>query len=165
MLLRRYSGGTHAKPQREMRGARIYFEMCSDLVSDELPVVHLARRRCARGARGSLRFPFPAPTVLTDHKWPPDRWPIIDRLPSHPIPPGIFFVSLVPVMSSSNITVLTRSHAVTAKKRKAKRDEMREIVFDDEARRCVIQSCPSSCLYGADAQLRTPRWINFLGNF
>ena len=41
-------------------------------------------------------------------------------------------------MRSSNVTVLTQSHAVAAKKRKAKRGEVQEVVFDDEARQCVI---------------------------
>ena len=50
---------------------------------------------------------------------------------------------LTSTMNSSNITLLTQSHAVAAKKRKAKRDEIQEVVFDDEARRCVIQSCSS----------------------
>jgi len=43
-------------------------------------------------------------------------------------------VLLAPVMSSSNTAVLARSHAVAAKKRKVKRGEIQEIVFDDEAR-------------------------------
>ncbi|KAF9650898.1 hypothetical protein BDM02DRAFT_3092304 [Thelephora ganbajun] len=38
-------------------------------------------------------------------------------------------------MNSSNITVLTQSHAVLAKKRKARKDKIQEIIFDDEARR------------------------------
>jgi len=50
----------------------------------------------------------------------------------------VFFVPFTLTMDSSNITVLTQSHAVAAKKRKAKKDEIQEVIFDDEARRCVI---------------------------
>ena len=58
-------------------------------------------------------------------------------------------------MSSSNIKVLTQSHAVAAKKRKAKRDEIQKITFDDEARRCVIQS-HSSLLRGRGSTWNAP---------
>jgi len=58
---------------------------------------------------------------------------------------NVFFCHLFPTMSSSTIAVLTRSHGVAVKKRKAKRNELQEVVFDDEARRCVIQRF-SSCV-------------------
>jgi ribosomal RNA-processing protein 17 len=70
-----------------------------------------------------------------------------------------------PTMSSSNITVLTQSHAAAAKKRKAKRDEVKEIVFDDEARRCVIRVYFLSCLWGAEAQADIHILREFLTGF
>ena len=86
-------------------------------------------------------------------------------LPSPPIPPGPFSMSLAPTMSSSNITVLTQSHAVAAKKRKAKRDEIQDITFNDEARQCVFQHCSFTCLCGTKAQLETLRCVKLLVNF
>ncbi|CCM05020.1 uncharacterized protein FIBRA_07219 [Fibroporia radiculosa] len=38
-------------------------------------------------------------------------------------------------MSTSNLTVLTSSHKIIAAKKRAKREQIKEIVFDDEARR------------------------------
>ena len=43
-------------------------------------------------------------------------------------------------MATSNITVLTKSHHIVAAKKKAKREQIKEIVFDDDARRCVSAS-------------------------
>lgn len=38
-------------------------------------------------------------------------------------------------MAPSNVSVLTQSATVYAKKKRAKKDEIKEVVFDDEARR------------------------------
>ena len=43
-------------------------------------------------------------------------------------------------MASSNITVLTKSHSIVAAKKKAKKEQIKEIVFDDAARRQVVRS-------------------------
>lgn len=66
-------------------------------------------------------------------------FPIIDHAGTFIARESPSVACLVITMNSSNITVLTQSHAVAAKKRKARRDEMQEVVFDDEARRCVIR--------------------------
>jgi hypothetical protein len=41
-------------------------------------------------------------------------------------------------MAPSNLAVLTRSHNAIAAKKRAKRDQIKEIIFDDEARRCRL---------------------------
>lgn len=38
-------------------------------------------------------------------------------------------------LMSNNITLLTQSHRVIAAKKKAKHNQIKEIIFDDEARR------------------------------
>ena len=38
-------------------------------------------------------------------------------------------------MASSNLAVLTKSHNIIAAKKKAKKEQLKEIVFDDAARR------------------------------
>jgi hypothetical protein len=41
---------------------------------------------------------------------------------------------------STNLSVLTKSHKVIAAKRRQKREQIKEIVFDEDARRCVLLS-------------------------
>ena len=43
-------------------------------------------------------------------------------------------------MASSNIAVFTKSHSIVAAKKKAKKEQLKEIVFDDAARRQVARS-------------------------
>lgn len=38
----------------------------------------------------------------------------------------------------SNLAVLTQSHNAAAAKKKEKREQIKEILFDDDARRCVL---------------------------
>lgn len=40
-------------------------------------------------------------------------------------------------MESSNIASLTKSHRAIAGKKRARREQIKEIVFDDDARRCL----------------------------
>ena len=68
-------------------------------------------------------------------------------------------------MNSSNITVLTQSHAVATKKRKAKRDEIQEVIFDDEARRCVIQNYSLLCQCRTEIKFEAFLCMDFVGNF
>lgn len=42
-------------------------------------------------------------------------------------------------MGSSNLAVLTKSHKIVAAKRRAKKEQIKEIVFDDAARRYVLR--------------------------
>lgn len=42
-------------------------------------------------------------------------------------------------MASSNLAVLTSSHKIIAAKRRAKKEQIKEIVFDDTARRYVLR--------------------------
>lgn len=44
-------------------------------------------------------------------------------------------------MASSNLSVLTKSHKIVAAKRRAKKEQIKEIVFDDTARRYVLSLC------------------------
>ena len=46
------------------------------------------------------------------------------------------FIDYTP-MASSNLSVLTKSHNIVAAKKKAKREQIKEVVFDDVARRYV----------------------------
>jgi len=108
--------------------------VCSDPIRDKPPtlyLVHPGGKPILTPATRSAGTRF----LFTSHCDQEPSRPIIDHLPSPPIPLNRFFVSLAPAMSSSNTTVLARSHAIAAKKRKAKRGEIQEIVFDDEARR------------------------------
>lgn len=66
-------------------------------------------------------------------------------------------------MDPSNITVLTKSRVVAARKRKAKRDEIPEIVFDDEARRCVTPS--QFLIVSTEGQLKIPPPTKIVENF
>lgn len=43
-------------------------------------------------------------------------------------------------MPRSNLAVLTQSHKAIAAKKRAKREQIKEIVFDDDARRWALQS-------------------------
>jgi hypothetical protein len=49
----------------------------------------------------------------------------------------------------SNLSVLTQSHKVIASKKRAKQEQIKEIVFDDDARRCVCYFFPSLFALGA----------------
>ena len=40
-------------------------------------------------------------------------------------------------MTPSNLAVLTRSHKIIASKKRAKKEQVKEVVFDEDARRCV----------------------------
>ena len=40
----------------------------------------------------------------------------------------------------SNIAVLTRAHSVVAAKKRAKREQVKEVLFDDDARRRLLCS-------------------------
>jgi len=37
----------------------------------------------------------------------------------------------------NNVALLTQSHRAIASKKRAKKDQVKEVVFDEEARRCV----------------------------
>ena len=59
-----------------------------------------------------------------------------------PSVPSIFFAyfrcpSAVSNMAS-NLAVLTQSHTAVAAKKRAKREQIKEILFDDNARRCAV---------------------------
>ena len=43
-------------------------------------------------------------------------------------------------MATSNLSALTKSHRIVAAKKKAKREQIKEIVFDDDARRYAFAS-------------------------
>lgn len=43
-------------------------------------------------------------------------------------------------LSMSNIAVLTRAHSVVAAKKRAKREQIKEVLFDDDARRHLFRS-------------------------
>lgn len=38
----------------------------------------------------------------------------------------------------SNLAVLTKSHNIIASKKRQKKEQIKEILFDDDARRCVL---------------------------
>ena len=112
--------------------------MPPDLIGSKWPARRLYRKPILTSSRlvsgvVEVHSPFTGDCVVIQS-------PIIDHFPSFPTrtPLNVFFVPFALTMNSSNITVLTQSHAVAAKKRKAKRDEIQEVVFDDEARRCAI---------------------------
>ena len=46
-------------------------------------------------------------------------------------------------MEPSNLSTLTNSHKIVAAKRRAKKEQIKEIIFDDAARRYVPQVCES----------------------
>ena len=54
--------------------------------------------------------------------------------------PRTGYLALLSTMANDNIALLTRSHNAIAAKRRAKHAQIKEIVFDDEARRCVLAS-------------------------
>jgi len=41
------------------------------------------------------------------------------------------------MFSQNNVAVLTQSHRAIAAKKRAKKDQVKEVLFDEEARRCV----------------------------
>lgn len=52
-------------------------------------------------------------------------------------------------MSRSNLAVLTKSHNIIASKKRARKDQLKEVVFDEGARRCLfplklLVSCPKT---------------------
>lgn len=58
-------------------------------------------------------------------------------------------------MAQSNISVLTKSHNIIAAKKRARKDQVKEVVFDEVARRSVLLNEPvyhivvlSLCLAG-----------------
>ncbi|KAF8893969.1 hypothetical protein BD779DRAFT_1504532 [Infundibulicybe gibba] len=54
-------------------------------------------------------------------------------------------------MASSNLTVLTQSHKAIAAKKRAKRDQIKEILFDEDARRDFLTGFHKRKLAKADA--------------
>jgi len=124
-----------------------------------LPIVHLANPfspRQRRG-RGLLRDRESSAASACDHLITDHRSPSFASGPTNYHFERILLCHLLPTMSSSTIAVLTRSHGVAAKKRIAKRNELQEVVFDDEARQCVIRCYSSPCQCGAVAYYNAPR--------
>ena len=61
---------------------------------------------------------------------------LLRRRRSVPLHSPPSFIDYTP-MASSNLSVLTKSHNIVAAKKKAKREQIKEVVFDDAARRYV----------------------------
>jgi ribosomal RNA-processing protein 17 len=55
-------------------------------------------------------------------------------------------------MASNNLARLTRAHDAVAAKRRAKRHQLAEVVFDDDARRSVLLLSHSRVLPSYQAQ-------------
>jgi hypothetical protein len=64
-------------------------------------------------------------------------------------------------MASSNLAVLTQSHKAIAAKRRAKKEQIKEIIFDEDARRHLsfLSLNPNVCSPSHIHFQRIPDWL------